>query len=298
MRNDSPPGRDADALRHHYLVERDLADRLRRAAPADRKALYRTVYNELFARVPDHPQNVWKASPEQTRARVAQQLRLLRPFLTADDTFLEVGAGDCSLTMAAATGVRQAFGVDISDIIAAGDARPENFELLISDGTGLPVPDDSIDVAYTRMLVEHLHPDDAAEHFREVCRVLAPGGVYVCESPHLYTGPQDVSQFFDDVATGFHLKEYTFREMRRALRAAGFADTRLRFWLRGRTYPFPRWLAHGFERALGLLPARARRRVAGNRLFRLAFTTIVIVGRKAPAATTSGRSPVVSGAAA
>jgi SAM-dependent methyltransferase len=272
--------RDPALVRHHYEVERELADRLRRAAPADRKVMYRTVYNELFERVPDHPQLVWKASPEQTRRRVAQQLRLVRPFVGPDDVFLEIGGGDCGLSMAVAGHVRQSFGVDISDLISAGTDRPGNFALLLSDGTSLPLPDGSVDTAYSRMLLEHLHPDDAAEHLREVYRVLRLGGRYVCETPHRFTGPQDVSQYFDDTATGFHLKEYTFRELRAAVRAAGFSSTGLRLWLRGRTYWFPRAAAHGLERLLGLLPTRPRRRVAQSFGFRQALTAIVLVGRK------------------
>ena len=295
MPDHSSPGRDPAALRHHYLVERELADRLRRAAPTDRRALYRTVYNELFSRVPDHPQLVWKVTPAMQRRRVEQQLRLLRPHLGADKVFLEVGAGDCCLTMAVAAETRQAYGVDISDTISATADRPAGFSLLMSDGTDVPLPDGTVDVAYSRMLIEHLHPDDAAEHLREVHRALAPGGVYVCETPHRYSGPQDISQYFDDVATGFHLKEYTFRDLGRAFREAGFRATRLRLWLKGRTYPFPRFVAHGLERLIGLLPAGLRRRLASGRVFRLAFAAVVLVGDKGPAAGAPARELAAAG---
>ena len=42
----SPPGRDPEALRRHYEVERELADRLRGAAPDERRHLYGAVYDE------------------------------------------------------------------------------------------------------------------------------------------------------------------------------------------------------------------------------------------------------------
>lgn len=272
--------RTFEDLRRHYLVERELADRLRHAAPADRKALYRTVYNELFHRVPDHPQLVWKITPAVQQTRTDQQMCLLRRYLGPDKVFLEVGAGDCHLTMTVAAETRHAYGLDISDAIAATSIRPAGFTQLFSDGTDIPLLDGSVDVAYSRMLIEHLHPDDAAEHLREVYRVLAPGGVYICESPHRYSGPQDISQFFDDVATGFHLKEYTFREMRQALRAAGFDATGLRVWIKGRTFAFPRPVAHSLERMVGVLPARLRRRLCKTRLMRLAFDAVVAVGSK------------------
>src|SRR5712692_8694627 len=52
----SKTGRSRDDLYRHYEIERELADQLRAAPPELRKELYRTVYNELFRRVPDHPQ--------------------------------------------------------------------------------------------------------------------------------------------------------------------------------------------------------------------------------------------------
>ena len=46
----------------------------------------------------------------------------------------------------------------------------------------------------------------------------APGpdgvGVYICITPNRVSGPHDVSRGFDEVATGFHMHEYTGREIR------------------------------------------------------------------------------------
>jgi len=297
MTDDPRNGRDTAALHRHYLVERELADRLRSADPAERKGLYRTVYDELFRRVIDHPQHSRKIDPARHEARTAQQFHLLRRHLGSEKVFIEVGAGDCHLTMAIAAEVDHAYGVDVSDVIADAAARSGQFTRLQSDGTGIPLADGVVDVAYSHMLIEHLHPDDAAEHVREVYRVLGPGGVYVCETPHKYSGPHDISRYFDSVATGFHLKEYTFREMRAVFRAAGFRATRLRIWVRGRTYPFPRLLAHGLERLLGLLPARARHRVATSRLLRRAFVAVVVEGRKVVGVRKPVTEPVAAGVA-
>ena len=52
--------RTPEQLRHHYEVERELADRLRSASREERKQLYAGVYDELFRRVPDHPQLTWR----------------------------------------------------------------------------------------------------------------------------------------------------------------------------------------------------------------------------------------------
>lgn len=271
--------RDAAALRRHYEVERELADRLRAAPPAARPALYRTLYTELFARVPDHPQNVWKESAGQQAARTAEQLRMVAPFLTPDAVYLEVGAGDCGLTREVAKRVKFAHAVDVADLVT-GD-RPANFDLRLTDGTALPVEDGRVTVAFSNMLVEHLHPDDFAAHLREVYRVLAPGGVYVCRTPHRFTGPQDVSQFFDREATGFHMKEYTFGELAARFRAAGFAGVGVRPRLKGRALPCPAWAMRAAEGVLGLFPYGPRKKLGRSPVLRPLFAVVTVVGRKA-----------------
>ena len=80
--------RSADRLRAHYLVERELADRLRAATAAERPRLYSAVYDELYRRVPDHPQLTRKADPDSQREAVALKLRLLSPFLRPNLDFM------------------------------------------------------------------------------------------------------------------------------------------------------------------------------------------------------------------
>jgi SAM-dependent methyltransferase len=99
---------------------------------------------------------------------------------------------------------------------------PANVELIISDGSSIPVPNNSIDLAYSDQLMEHLHPDDAIEQLQNIYRSLAPGGRYICITPNRLSGPHDVSRYFDDVATGFHLKEYTLSELSGIFRSVGF----------------------------------------------------------------------------
>jgi len=100
---------------------------------------------------------------------------------------------------------------------------PKNAELIISDGVNIPVPRESIDVAYSNQLMEHLHPDDAVEQLGNICEALALGGIYICGTPNRLVGPTDVSAGFDRVSTGFHLKEYLPTELSRIFSQAGFS---------------------------------------------------------------------------
>ena len=254
--------RSFERVKDHYLIEKELAARLRLAGKKDRRHLYTTVYDELFRRVPDHPQLVLKRDTEARRREVLGRLRLLGNYLHADATYLEIGPGDCALAIEAARRVQKVYAVDVSREIAAGIRLLDNLELAISDGCSIPVPVSSIDVAYSDQLMEHLHPDDAAEQLANIYRALKPGGVYLCITPNRWSGPHDISRYFDEVATGFHLREYTVSELARMLRGAGFSRLRVLVGGGGSQIPVPAASVKILEQLLGLLPSRFGRILA------------------------------------
>ena len=254
-----PAGRTPGRLAAHYAIERELADRVRNSTHEERAELYSVVYDELFARVPDHPQLTLKESPETRRQRLASQVRLVDDFLDRDATFLEIGAGDCALSLAVAPTVAEVYAVEVSETIAATAETPANFTLLISDGRSIPVPAGSVTLAYSNQLMEHLHPDDAGEQVRAIAAALEPGGAYLCLTPHRAFGPSDISAFFDEEATGFHLKEYTTAELSQLFRRAGFRTVRVVARVAGRRFSLPAPPFILIERLVMRLPARVRR---------------------------------------
>lgn len=191
-----------EQLRHHYLVEKELADRLRRASKEERRKLYPRLYDELFERVPFHRMMQRKHDESVARRDLGRNLRLLAGYVDRDATFLEIGPGDCRFSLEMAPRVKKVYAVDVSARIAGRETTPENFELIISDGSSVPVPPGSVDLAFSNQLMEHLHPDDAADQLRNLSRALKKGGRYVCITPHRFSGPHDVSKHFDEVATG------------------------------------------------------------------------------------------------
>jgi SAM-dependent methyltransferase len=251
-----PDTRTPERIRAHYEIERRLADRLRHSTKAERGRLYSELYDELFRAVPDHPQHRRKATSKPSDKDIARQLSLLALYLEPDSVYLEVGCGDCHVAHAVARRVRQAYGVDVSAEITRSAETPANFALLLSDGTSIPAAD--IDVIYSNQLMEHLHPEDAAEQLDNIFRALRPGGTYVCITPNRINGPHDVSKHFDRTASGFHLHEYTYRELSRLLRAAGFARLKAVLDWRGRRARVPIWVAGAIERLAAAVPALAR----------------------------------------
>jgi SAM-dependent methyltransferase len=275
----SGESRTPQQFREHYEIEKELAGRLRNAPREERRHLYSSLYNQMYERVPHHPQLTRKRSPQESAEAVATQMRLLRRFLHKDVTFLELGAGDCALALEVARQVKQVYAVDVSDKITENLTPPKNFQLVLSDGCSIPVPPESVTVAYSNQLMEHLHPEDALEQLQNVYNALAPGGVYVCITPNRLAGPHDISQFFDRVATGFHLKEYTNAELSRLFRESGFSRCRTYVGLKGRFTSLPVFPLRCVEAFLSALPHTLRRALARRLPFR-ALLGIQLAGTK------------------
>lgn len=248
-------------LREHYRIERELADRLRSAGRAERRVLYSALYDELMRRIPHHPMLNARGREERERA-VEQQGAFLNGFLAPDSVFMEIGPGDCMLALRAASMVSKVYAIDVSEQVTREVTPPPNFRLILSDGCSIPVQPGTVDVAFSDQLMEHLHPDDAKEQLRNIYDSLAPHGVYICVTPNRLYGPRDISAYFDDVATGFHLREYAARDLRDLLTAAGFSRVQFFAGARGRFVRCPGWLLFAVERLLGALPHRLRRALA------------------------------------
>jgi hypothetical protein len=120
--------------------------------------------------------------------------------------------------------------------------------------------------------MEHLHSDDAAEQVQGIFKALAPGGKYICITPNRVNGPHDVSCFFDKVATGFHLREYSFRELKDLFLNAGFSKVTGYLGAKGMFVQLPASVLIGIEKMVALLPHGLRR----NNFMRLLLNSRVV----------------------
>jgi SAM-dependent methyltransferase len=247
--------RTIERLAVHYQVEKELSDRLRGANREQRRSLYPLVYDELFQRVLDHPQLKHK-SAGHSRSEVRNLQKLLRPYLSPHQTFLEIGTGDCALASEIAPLVAKVYAVDVSAAIVDNAKLPPNVELLLSDGCTVPCPKNDVDVAFSNQVMEHLHPEDALFQLRDIYDVLKPNGLYVCLTPNRLSGPHDISLFFDETATGFHLKEYTFGELAGLFRKVGFRRLTAIVGGRGIYVPVPVGVMTSIERMVSALRKR------------------------------------------
>jgi len=265
-----------EQIREHYAIERELADRLRTAPSKEaRRRLYGVVYEERSRRIAHHPLVERAADPAARAAAAAPQVGLIRSFVSPGSAFAEVGAGDGAVAHGVAPHVASSTAIDVTDVLALPDDDARGFAFRVFDGFDLGLAD--LDVVYSNDVAEHLHPDDFLDHARAILRALKPGGRYLCVTPNRLSGPHDISRHFDDVPRGFHLREYTASELGAALKAAGFADVKVVAAVGGRRLSplLGLWVVVPFERAVGRLPARLRRRAA------LGLAALKVVGVKA-----------------
>jgi len=88
---------------------------------------------------------------------------------------------------------------------------------------------ESYSLAYWNDVFEHIPVDEIGDYLRALYGLLKPGGKLITITPNWHMRPSDVTALFQPRRTeaiGFHLKEYTLREVRQLLLEAGFTSVR------------------------------------------------------------------------
>jgi len=269
--------RSTEQIRRHYEVETALADRLRRATHQERLELYGRTYAELYSQIPDIPHLDPTKSGAMRAQEVLRQCAFLSRFLNPNSRFMEVGPGDCKLSIAIASCVRSVYAIDVTREVVEKLTLPSNVKFGLSDGCSIPVPDNTIDVVLSDQVIEHLHPEDAAEHLKNVRCALTTGGIYICITPNRIYGPHDVSKYFDDEAKGLHLQEYSATDLIKAFRAAGYSQVQLYTILPGgKSVHLPVFFVRIVEGLLDLLPRRLRLGLACSSMLKWVMRARVI----------------------
>ena len=258
-----PPGRSFEQIKNHYLVEKSIAQRLKNSNREERSLILATMYDELFSKVPDHPRLTRRHSEELTLFSNKSKVAVLGKFLNKSVSFVEFASGDCRFAFEVAKKVKYSYGIDISDQRNLKDKIPDNFKLIVYDGYNLEqLENNSIDIVFSDQFIEHLHEEDTRLHFELARRILKKGGKYVFRTPHLLTGPHDVSQYFSYKPECFHLKEWTFTEMKRMLTELEYSGFHMYWNAKGMNLRMPNSYFEICESVLGQIPKRYIRGVA------------------------------------
>ncbi len=181
---------------------------------------------------------------------VERQFRFVRRALGLRSVFMQIGAEDCALARRVAGDVERAYAVARERAQGAPPQAP-NLVQVFSEGGALPVPEGSVDVAFSQGLLERLHPAAALEHLGAVRRALARGGAYFCITANRFCGASPAAKEY----------RYSAAELRENLLEAGFRSVRFycRVGSRHAALPYALLrLTEGFARAL---PYRLRKRL-------------------------------------
>ena len=103
---------------------------------------------------------------------------------------LEVGAGPSNRTSDFLASLAPLVGVDVSTEALNNRALTACF---LFDGENLPFAENSFDGCISNFVIEHV--DNPLAHFREITRVLRPGGTYCLRTPNLYHYVAAISRF-------------------------------------------------------------------------------------------------------
>lgn len=167
------------------------------------------------------------------RADAEQVGRLVHP----DATVLDLGCGIGRVARYMAERCRLLWASDASAVMLEMAARRladrPNVRLVQSRDVAIPeIPDHSVDVAYSILVLQHLEREDAFLLLRELRRVLRPGGAAYLTFPNLLSDAY-LRIFLDSVdsravANAARTRMYTPEEVTRLLPAAGLRVEGLR----------------------------------------------------------------------
>jgi len=264
--------------KEQYILEKNLAEKLRRANQKGRMDMYSKVYDEFYRKY---------RQPEKSNRRLIScfpniillyQLSLIKPFIKPNSRYLEIGAGDCKFAIQMSNYFKNIYIVDVSKIISNDITLPPNMNLIISNGVDIDLPENFINVAYSFSVIEHIHPEDLLIQLKNLHKCLSWDGVYISSTPNRLFGPHDISKFFERTATGFHLKEYTTNELESIFKQAGFSKIVIFVSLIWFTFKIPLRILKVIESVLFLIPYIIRKKLAHN-LFWI-FTNINLIAYK------------------
>jgi SAM-dependent methyltransferase len=144
---------------------------------------------------------------------------------------VDVGTGVGHTLRRVAPSFKSAIGVDATremleaGIAVLGSAGVTNALLLQADATALPIASASADVVTSRLAAHHF--TDAAGAFREIARILRPGGLFVLVDNYAPDDPE-LGRFINEVETlrdPSHVRNHTVTGWRDLLEQAGLRTT-------------------------------------------------------------------------
>jgi SAM-dependent methyltransferase len=141
--------------------------------------------------------------------------RYLERYVKPEGATLDLGAGYCHFINNVASARKIAIDINEENLTRFAG---ENVEVIVSCGSRISLPDESLDTVVASNVYEHFPTREAvAESFAEVLRVLRPGGRLIVMQPNFAHCVKHYFDFFD------HRLAFTHLGVAEGLQSAGFA---------------------------------------------------------------------------
>ena len=173
-------------------------------------------------------ENAWRGSREEITRRLQVYLPEVRAAVerSGGKPVLDLGCGRGEWLEVLQDARLEAYGVDMNAVQIA-EAREAGLDARLGDAVKLlaAAEDNSLSVITAHHLIEHLPFDTVAWITREACRVLAPGGLLLFETPDTRNVLVGATTFHTDPT---HLKPMPEQVMSVLLETAGFDPVEVR----------------------------------------------------------------------
>lgn len=211
--------------RHHYEVEKHFAEKILDSpkGSVERRRLFHEGYSKVIGIIEEY-------NPEAVETRYTDVVvSIVKILVMKNGAVLDVGCGGGNLVFSLLKDGYDAYGIDVSDncIVRAKEKLKhlsKESHVQLADVTAYQCSQ-SFDCIVMDNVIEHIHPDETLDVLCNCRRMLNNRGYLLILTPHVSSGPHDISQIFLPIcskAEGFHLREFSFRDLTSSLIEAGF----------------------------------------------------------------------------
>jgi len=143
-------------------------------------------------------------------------------FLGTNQKILDIGCNDGTITQVMKEMGNEVIGVDFEEVVEIAKRNHHDIQFISFDASNIfPIDDNSFDVVIATELIEHLIDDEL--FLNECYRILRPGGRLMLTTPNFTFIRNRIWLLFGRYVDEYtHIHKYTFRNVRKIIKASGF----------------------------------------------------------------------------
>lgn len=216
--------------RLHFEIEKNYAQRIMNAPAGSTKR--QKLFLEGYDKVINEIINKYNPGGGGTK-NTDMVMKIIKKMLPAGKKVLDIGCGQGNLVFELIQNYYLASGLDVSQKLidsARKKLRKINADNLVECAEIANYSSrKKFDLIVMDNVIEHIAPDEINAVLEKCNKLLNKNGQILILTPHKFSGPHDISRYFlklGDKAQGFHLREFSFTDLKKELLIAGFEKTK------------------------------------------------------------------------